>query len=166
MTSVPAAIELQAQGTRSHRSPSSIHQDEVSTPEDTPPTRTYQTLLVFSAFLMIFHIIGINTVFGIFQVPCDDSCTFWCGSPHNQDLYTSPESNIPSARGNDAVVSLVGTIGSGLTWSGGIFVNPIIARVESLKLITFIGAAVMSLGLFLASYSSTVRAQYICPHWS
>ncbi|KAJ7809159.1 MFS general substrate transporter [Mycena leptocephala] len=92
---------------------------------------------------MIFHIIGINTVFGIFQVPCDDSCTFL--------------SNIPSARGNDAVVSLVGTIGSGLTWSGGIFVNPIIARVESLKLITFIGAAVMSLGLFLASYSSTVR---------
>ncbi|KAJ7020173.1 MFS general substrate transporter [Mycena alexandri] len=71
------------------------------------------------------------------------------------DFYTSEESNIPAARGNDALVALVGTIGSGLTWSGGIFVNPIIARVESVKLITFVGAAIMSLGLFLASYSST-----------
>ncbi|KAJ7164269.1 monocarboxylate transporter [Mycena filopes] len=88
---------------------------------------------------MTFHVIGTNSVFGIFQ-----------------DFYTSEQSNIPSARGNDAVVSLVGTIGSGLTWSGGIFVNPIIARIESVKLITFAGAAVMSLGLFLASYSSTV----------
>jgi len=93
---------------------------------------------------MIFHIIGINGVFGIFQ-----------------DFYTSAESNIPSARGNDALVSLVGTIGSGLTWSGGIFVNPMIARVESVKLITFIGAAIMSLGLFLASYCSTLWQLFI-----
>ncbi|KAJ7881797.1 monocarboxylate transporter [Mycena olivaceomarginata] len=91
------------------------------------------------SFMMIFQIIGINSVFGIFQ-----------------DFYTSEDSNIPSARGNDAIVALVGTIGSGLTWSGGIFVNPILARVESVKLITFAGAAIMSLGLLLASFSSNL----------
>ncbi|KAJ7451254.1 monocarboxylate transporter [Mycena galericulata] len=89
--------------------------------------------------MMIFQVIGINGVFGIFQ-----------------EFYTSAESNIPSARGNDALVSLVGTIGSGLTWSGGIFVYPLIARVESVKLITFAGAAIMSLGLLLSSYCSAL----------
>ncbi|KAF7329137.1 Monocarboxylate transporter [Mycena kentingensis (nom. inval.)] len=107
--------------------------------EDEPPTRRYQTLLLLAGFLMITHVIGINTSFGIFQ-----------------DFYTSNDSNIPSARGNDAVVALVGTLGSGLTWSGGIFVNPIMARVESLKLLTLLGATTMSLGLFLAGYSSTL----------
>ncbi|KAJ7133147.1 major facilitator superfamily domain-containing protein [Mycena epipterygia] len=106
---------------------------------DSPPTRRYQALLLLSGFMMIFQIIGINSVFGIFQ-----------------DFYTSEESNIPSARGNDAVVALVGTIGSGLTWSGGIFVNPILARVNSVKLVTFVGAAIMSLGLLLASFSSSL----------
>ncbi|KAF7362833.1 putative transporter ESBP6 [Mycena venus] len=135
-SSSPVDIELRSRGVHPHCSfPSGS--TPVSTSEETPPTRSYQALLLFSGFMMIFHIIGINGVFGIFQ-----------------DFYTSPESNIPSARGNDAVVALVGTIGSGLTWSGGIFVNPIIARVESVKLVTFIGAAIMSLGLFLASYSS------------
>jgi hypothetical protein len=33
-----------------------------------PPTRRYQTLLILSGSLMIFHVIGINSVFGIFQV--------------------------------------------------------------------------------------------------
>ncbi|KAJ7732616.1 major facilitator superfamily domain-containing protein [Mycena olivaceomarginata] len=109
------------------------------TTENIPVTRRYQGLLLLSGFMMIFQIIGINSVFGIFQ-----------------DFYTSEDSNIPSARGNDAIVALVGTIGSGLTWSGGIFVNPILARVESVKLITFAGAAIMSLGLLLASFSSNL----------
>ncbi|KAJ7136335.1 MFS general substrate transporter [Mycena crocata] len=103
------------------------------------PSPRYQALLVFSGFLMTFHVIGINSIFGIFQ-----------------DFYTSEDSNIPSIIGNDAIVSLVGTIGNGLTWSGGIIVNPLIARVESIKLITFVGVAIMSLGLLLASYSSSL----------
>ncbi|KAJ7115705.1 major facilitator superfamily domain-containing protein [Mycena epipterygia] len=74
--------------------------------------------------MMIFRIIGINSVFAIFQ-----------------DFYTSPESKIPSACGNDAVVALVGTLGR-------IFVNLVIARVKSVKLI--------ALGLFLASYCSSL----------
>ncbi|KAJ7729757.1 MFS general substrate transporter [Mycena metata] len=137
--------ELTARGPRTEESFAQsiqrerLGENEAPSTEEKPPTRQYQAALLFAGFMMIFHIIGINGVFGIFQ-----------------DFYTSDESNIPSARGNDALVSLVGTIGSGLTWSGGIFVNPLIARVESVKLITFAGAAIMSLGLFLASYSSTV----------
>ncbi|KAJ7112329.1 hypothetical protein C8R44DRAFT_882703 [Mycena epipterygia] len=45
-------------------------------------------------------------------------------------------------------VALVGTLDSGLTWSGRIFVNPVIARVKSVKLITLTGTAIMILGLF------------------
>lgn len=32
------------------------------------PTRTYQVMLLLAGSMMIFHIIGINQVFGIFQV--------------------------------------------------------------------------------------------------
>ncbi|KAJ6595197.1 MFS general substrate transporter [Mycena vulgaris] len=132
---------IELQHTRESLRPDSAHssQDAPSSAEEALSTRRYQAVLLLSGFLMIFHIIGINGVFGIFQ-----------------DFYTSEESNIPSARGNDAVVALVGTLGSGLTWSGGIFVNPLIARVESVKLITFVGVVVMSLGLFLASYCSAL----------
>jgi hypothetical protein len=35
---------------------------------DLRPTRRYQSLLLLSGFLMIFHVIGINSVFAIFQV--------------------------------------------------------------------------------------------------
>ncbi|KAJ7697446.1 major facilitator superfamily domain-containing protein [Mycena rosella] len=132
-----AVIELELQPTQGHRRPDSTAASMNAA--DPPLTKRYQALLLFAGFMMIFHIIGINSVFGIFQ-----------------DFYTSPESNIPGARGNDAVVSLVGTLGSGLTWSGGIFVNPLIARVESVKLITFAGVLIMSLGLFLASYCSSL----------
>ncbi|KAJ7080953.1 MFS general substrate transporter [Mycena belliarum] len=107
--------------------------------EDPQPTRRYQAVLLLAGFMMTFHVIGINSVFGIFQ-----------------DLYTSDESKIPGTRGNDAVVSLIGTLGSGMTWSGGIFANPIIARVESVKLVTLAGVVTMSLGLLLASYSSSL----------
>lgn len=36
--------------------------------EDSRPTRQYQTALLISAFLMIFQVIGINSVYGVFQV--------------------------------------------------------------------------------------------------
>ncbi|KAF7305619.1 Monocarboxylate transporter [Mycena chlorophos] len=72
------------------------------------------------------------------------------------DFYTSSSTNIPAARNNDAVVSLVGTLGYGLTWSGGIFVNPLMSRFANLRILTLLGAVVMSLGLFLAGYSTTL----------
>lgn len=74
-----------------------------------------------------------------------------------QELYTSPKSSVSDAQQRDAFVSLVGTIGSGLTWSGSIFVNPMIARTDNLKLITMTGVSIMSLGLILASFSTKVR---------
>ncbi|KAJ7627069.1 major facilitator superfamily domain-containing protein [Roridomyces roridus] len=105
-----SSIELQA---REHTSSSA---SAPAVDDDPPPTRAYQALLLLSGFMMILHIIGINSVFGIFQ----------------------------------------GTIGSGLTWSGGIFVNPLITRFKSVKLVTFAGAAIMSLGLLLASYCNAL----------
>ena len=75
---------------------------------------------------------------------------------HLQEFYTSSESNIVDAQGKDAIVSLIGTLGYGLTWGGGIFINPIIVRVRNLKIITLTGAFVMSLGLILASFSTKV----------
>ncbi|KAF7369838.1 Monocarboxylate transporter [Mycena sanguinolenta] len=131
-----ASIELHARPRAYINSPDESSESDA---ENNSPSRRYQMLLLLSGFMMIFQIIGINGVFGIFQ-----------------DFYTSEDSNIPSARGNDALVALVGTLGSGLTWSGGIFVNPIQARVESVKLVTFAGAAIMSLGLLLASFSSAL----------
>ncbi|KAF7341566.1 Monocarboxylate transporter [Mycena sanguinolenta] len=131
-----ASIELHARPRANINSPD---ESSESNAENNSPSRRYQMLLLLSGFMTIFQIIGINGVFGIFQ-----------------DFYTSEDSNIPSARGNDALVALVGTLGSGLTWSGGIFVNPIQARVESVKLVTFAGAAIMSLGLLLASFSSAL----------
>ncbi|KIK62282.1 hypothetical protein GYMLUDRAFT_165254 [Collybiopsis luxurians FD-317 M1] len=93
---------------------------------------------------MIFHVIGINQVFGIFQ-----------------EFYTSSRSNINDGEGQDALVSLVGSIGSGLTWSGSIFMNPLIARVENVKLVTFLGAFIMSLGLVLASFATRIWHLYL-----
>ncbi|KAJ7573617.1 MFS general substrate transporter [Mycena floridula] len=108
------------------------------------PSRRYQALLLASGFLMTFHVIGINQTFGIFQ-----------------EYYTSSQSHIKGAQQQDALVSLVGTIGSGLTWSGSIFVNPLIARTENIKLVTIAGTFIMSLGLILASFCTQLWQLYL-----
>ncbi|KAI0066395.1 MFS general substrate transporter [Artomyces pyxidatus] len=105
--------------------------------EDRRPTRTYQALLLLSGFMMTFQTIGINQCYGIFQ-----------------EFYTSPESNIPSGPGQEALIALVGTIGSGLTWSGSIFVSPMISISPNLKMITLTGVLIMSLGIIMASFAS------------
>ena len=130
------------------------------------PTRTYQCLLVFAGFMMIFHIIGINSIYGLFQVGRLQYILI--GTHHTeslppQEFYTSPETNIKDAQGQEALVSLVGTMGSGLTWSGCIFVNPLIPRVN-VKLITLVGAFIMSLGMILASFCDQVRSSPLA--WS
>ncbi|KAI8990640.1 MFS general substrate transporter [Trametes punicea] len=108
------------------------------------PSKAYQCLLVFAGFMMTFHVIGINSIYGLFQ-----------------EFYTSPNSNIVGAQGEDALVSLVGTIGSGLTWSGSIFVNPLIGRVQNIKLISMGGAFIMSLGIFTASFCTELWQLYL-----
>ncbi|KAI0654437.1 MFS general substrate transporter [Cubamyces menziesii] len=119
--------------------------NENGEPPDAPqPSQTYQCLLVFAGFMMTFHVIGINSIYGLFQ-----------------EFYTSSDTNIVGAQGQDALVSLVGTIGSGLTWSGSVFVNPMIRRFDNVKLISLVGAFVMSLGLFSASFCTQLWQLYI-----
>ncbi|KAJ7075661.1 monocarboxylate transporter [Mycena belliarum] len=105
--------------------------------EDPQPTRRYQAVLLsllLAGFMMMFHVIGVNSVFGIFQ-----------------DLYTSDESKIPGTRGNDAVRHDLER-----WYICQLAANPIIACVESVKLVTLAGVVTMSLGLLLASYSSSL----------
>ena len=73
-----------------------------------------------------------------------------------QEFYTSSSTNIKDASGQDALVSLVGTIGTGLTWSGSIYANSLFARAKSVQLIMLAGVFIMSMGIFLASFSSKV----------
>jgi hypothetical protein len=94
---------------------------------------------------MIFNVIGLNSSYGIFQ-----------------EYYTSSQSHLKGSQ-NDALVSLVGSIGSGLTWSGGIIVSPLMSRVQHVQYITLSGVVIMSLGLFLASWSTEVAVQITFP---
>ncbi|THU78405.1 MFS general substrate transporter [Dendrothele bispora CBS 962.96] len=154
-----------------------------SSPVPVPPeaaTRSYQIKLVLAGSLMIFHIIGINQVYGIFQ-----------------EFYTSSRTNISDAQGQDALVSLVGSIGTGLTWSGCIFVSPLLDKtknlnwswswdwrrrrrtertasgsarrtqssrnitIDNVKLITLVGALIMSMGLVFASFATKLWHLYL-----
>ncbi|KAF5334178.1 hypothetical protein D9758_014827 [Tetrapyrgos nigripes] len=106
--------------------------------------------------------------------------------PELQEFYTSSRSNITDAQGQDALVSLVGSIGTGLTWSGGIFVSPLLHKTKGWSwspsastssvlglgrfgcwkfdngtLITLVGALVMSLGLVLASFATKLWHLYL-----
>ncbi|KAH8831745.1 major facilitator superfamily domain-containing protein [Flagelloscypha sp. PMI_526] len=110
------------------------------------PTRRFQALLLFAGFVMIFTCIGFNQSFGIFQ-----------------EYYTSPESPILDARGRDALVSVIGSLGGGLTWSGGILVNPLLERATSrqVKWIAASGTVLLSLGLLGASFATRVWHLYL-----
>ena len=133
-----------------------------SEPRPEEPTRAYQCLIVFAGFMMIFHTIGINSIYALFQVGPHELSTIITSLTHHtdvlapQEFYTSAETNIKDAQGQEALVSLVGTIGSGLTWSGCIFVNPMIPR-GNVKLITLVGSFIMSVGIVLASFCNQVR---------
>jgi hypothetical protein len=47
-------------------------------------------------------------------------------------------------------------MGTGLTWGGSIFVNPIMARVKDPRWITAVGAVLIFVGYALASFSHKV----------
>ena len=69
---------------------------------------------------------------------------------------SSPETIIPPSQATSrAFIAFVGTLGAGLTWGGSIYVNPLMARVKTFKPITIAGASLMSLGYFLASFSTS-----------
>jgi hypothetical protein len=65
------------------------------------------------------------------------------------------------APGQYSMTSLVGTIGGGLTWGGSIFVSLLLSSGCDLNLMCLAGAALMSLGLILASFATRVRATII-----
>ncbi|KAH9935983.1 MFS general substrate transporter [Epithele typhae] len=117
------------------RAASVLNREETDSEPEPEPSRTYKCMLIFAGFMMTFHVIGINSIYGLFQ-----------------EFYTSPETTIVDAQGQEALVSLVGTLGSGLTWSGSIFVNPMIGRMDNMKLISLSGALIMSTGIVLASF--------------
>ncbi|KAI0320052.1 MFS general substrate transporter [Amylostereum chailletii] len=121
--------------------PSSQQDAELSTrlqdtTSDTPPAHAVEQERP-AGFMMIFQTIGINQTYGIFQ-----------------EFYTSSKSNVVDGPGQESLVSLVGTLGSGLTWSGSIFVSPLISRTDHLKILTLSGAIIMSLGIILASFAT------------
>ncbi|KAH8990189.1 major facilitator superfamily domain-containing protein [Lactarius hatsudake] len=115
-----------------------------STVDGLRPTRLYQFALLLAGFMTTFQTIGMNQSYGVFQ-----------------DYYTSPNSTIIDAREQYAMVSLIGTIGSGLTWSGSIFVSLIISSGCDLRLMCLSGATIMSLGLLLSSFATKLWQLFI-----
>lgn len=84
-----------------------------------PISRRKQAAVLFSAFMTIFLTIGYNQCFGVFQ---EYYLSF------DQDiLVPSPASQTPVPT---ALLAFVGTLCYGLTWGGGIIVNPVISRIE------------------------------------
>lgn len=72
-----ALHHLQRREERDTVSPSQPPEGEVQNAEDADitdatnewrPTRKYQAALLAAGFLMIFHVIGINSIYGVFQV--------------------------------------------------------------------------------------------------
>ena len=108
-----------------------------------PITRQRQILVLVSSFLTIVITIGFNQSYGVFQ-----------------NYYISPtQTFLPKSTQNDsALVAFVGTLGYGLTWSGSIVVNPIMARLDAkgVRYLGVLGVVCMSLGFGLASLSTQV----------
>ncbi|KAL8822512.1 MAG: hypothetical protein Q9191_006751 [Dirinaria sp. TL-2023a] len=142
------------------------------TPASTLPSiiipRKKQASVLCSAFVAIALTIGYNQCFGVFQ-------EYYLSS--NQDvLVPSPASQVSPPP--TALLAFVGSLCYGLTWAGGIVVNPVICRIENgswasttpstqrwrrrvLRLlaprtITLSGVILVSAGFALASVSSSV----------
>ncbi|KAI0405667.1 major facilitator superfamily domain-containing protein [Xylaria palmicola] len=132
-----------------------------------PIPRKKQIVVLLSAFATIALTIGYNQCFGVFQQ--------YYLSISQDVLIPGPasQSSPPTA-----LLSFVGTLCYGLTWAGGILVNPVISRMEhgawassrpstrlwhrrSLRLltprtITTLGVLMMSTGFGLASLSTSI----------
>lgn len=84
-----------------------------------PISRKKQAVVLFSAFTTIALTIGYNQCFGVFQ-------EFYLSA--DQDVLTPAPAS--AATPPTALLAFVGTLCYGLTWVGGIVVNPIISRIE------------------------------------
>jgi MFS family permease len=129
-----------------------------------PVSRKKQAIVITSAFLTIALTIGYNQVYGVFQE--------YYLSPSQDVLTPSPASQ---ANPPTAYLAFVGTLCYGLTWGGGILVNPALSRIENgtwatasrlrrrrilrvltPRTITILGVFMMSLGFALASLSTSL----------
>lgn len=132
-----------------------------------PISRKKQAAVLFSAFVTIALTIGYNQCFGVFQQ--------YYLSPNQDILVPSPASQVSPPT---ALLAFVGTLCYGLTWAGGILVNPVISRIEhgtwatttpstrlwrrrilrllTPRTITISGVLMMSAGFTLASFSSSI----------
>ncbi|PVH89931.1 MFS monocarboxylate transporter-like protein [Cadophora sp. DSE1049] len=144
MDSAPPVIaltRLPSTTTRSDRSQSPVTAASESTALR-PVSKNRQILVLVSSFLTIVITIGLNQSYGVFQA-----------------YYISPSQIILNSTDNSpALVAFVGTLASGLTWSGSIFINPMLTRISlpQLRQLCVSGVLLMSLGFGLASISSTV----------
>jgi len=104
-----------------------------------PVTKKTQALVLLAAFSAVFLTIGFNQGFGVFQ-----------------EYYTSSENTLlpASEAQNSAFIAFTGTLGTGLTWAGGIFVSPLLARGTSARKVSFAGVVIISLAFGLASLAS------------
>ena len=117
------------------------HASATSTDELLPVTTRRQALILLSSFLAICITIGFNQSYGVFQ-----------------SYYNSSEQDMlpPEAQSQGALIAFVGTLGAGLTWGGSIAVNPMMARVRDVRLLTVTGVVCMSAGFGLASLGTQV----------
>jgi len=148
------------------RTRSGSESDSGSAPVLPPISRKKQAAVLFSAFGSIAMTIGYNQCFGVFQE--------YYLSESQDVLIPAPASQ---ASPPTALLAFVGTLCYGLTWAGGILVNPVISRIEhgrwdstpttrlwrrrALRLlkprtITMSGVLVMSTGFLLASFSKSI----------
>jgi len=134
--------EVQLTSLHSHQYEETHTQTGISSNDLHPTTPRRQLLVLIFSFLTICITVGLNQSYGVFQ-----------------SYYTSPTQNmLPISTSSSALTAFIGTLGSGLTWSGSLLINPILARlkVRGTKVLCIIGVICMSLGLGLASLCSQV----------
>ena len=110
-----------------------------------PVSRQRQLSILLCAFFDVFVTIGVGFAYGVFLTYYLDT------NKSEQDQFLPPEQ-----MKNKALVAFIGTLGSGLTWGGSIFVNPMMARMKDPRWITLTGAALLGLGYVLASFVHNV----------
>ena len=106
--------------TASHARSEVVSESDLSPAPALPPIpRRKQAAVLCSAFAAIALTIGYNQCFGVFQE--------YYLSPNQDVLVPSPASQISPPT---ALLAFVGSLCYGLTWVGGILVNPVISRIE------------------------------------
>lgn len=164
MATQTQAISLTARHARSEVVSES---DLTPAPALPPISRRKQAAVLCSAFVTIALTIGYNQCFGVFQ-------EYYLSS--SQDvLVPSPASQVSPPT---ALLAFVGSLCYGLTWGGGILVNPVISRLEhgnwaptppltrlwgrgimhllTPRTITISGVLMVAAGFTLASFSSSI----------